>query len=700
MSNQPRNQSTSQRPSASTGPAPMDTDPKSPPKAAPTYTDYRLVSAFDPNVKNNILKFAPSSKKVVNFDTFVGPVKLNRKDPWMIRKKAEEEKRKEQEIKLKGEIKDEDNVGMNELNSTNDTKEGITNKNGRDDTLIAPGSGSQPRVKATAFKKKTKQVFIAADQTARMLRKEEYQSWLLEDGAMTGSERWIGRYESAGAAAGSSENASSALTRASPNDAPNYVVFRLNEAGEYFQVLPCHRFYRFTQRPNYDTLGADEAEAAYEKMQKPTTKEDVGRWFMRRRGAAGPSGPSPASHPVKREGSVKPSILDDSKLSFGPQSTRPQVEVISHVNGRRGNFTAVHGANSRRNDEDEDEKPHLGQEGDFDEFDFNEDFADDEEGAGNLNDEAMEEDELKELEERMKKEMLAAGRAGDEERTRQDMDLDKEDDDKEDLTKEGKAVKKLLMRKTDNEFYESDDEVKNPYASEEDESDFEEVIPPPAPAVPSPTDSKTVPSSRAGTPGPSSNNPTSSQRNPSKLVPQKPTNLKIDKTQSRPPSRSGTPSLGTQSRAISPHPTVGTSNMAKPLSRANSPQPLSAGGKSTLSRTASPVQASTKPSTPTSGVGASSGLKRKHPGGVGGKEKRPNPGINSTPGSPLPDQGVGLMTEQEVINLLRNRPISTKELLSHFKLRLKEDRNKVMVFKIIKSVAQMSNGLLVLKDGL
>lgn len=234
----------------------------------------------------------------------------------------------------------------------------------------------------------------------------------------------------------------------------------------------------------------------------------------------------------------------------------------------------------------------------------------------------------------------------------------------------------------------------------EDESDFEEVIPPPAPAVPSPTDSKTLPSSRAGTPGPSSNNLTSSQRNPSKLVSQKPTNLKIDKTQSRPPSRSGTPSLGTQSRAISPHPTVGTSNMAKPLSRANSPQPLSAGGKSTLSRTASPVQASTKPSTPTSAVGVSSGLKRKHPGGVGGKEKRPNPGNNSTPGSPLPDQGVGLMTEQEVINLLRNRPISTKELLSHFKLRLKEDRNKVMVFKIIKSVAQMSNGLLVLKDGL
>lgn len=67
----------------------------------------------------------------------------------------------------------------------------------------------------------------------------------------------------------------------------------------------------------------------------------------------------------------------------------------------------------------------------------------------------------------MKKEMLAAGRAGDEERAREDMDLDKDDlfTDKTDLTKEGKAVKKLLMRK-ENDVYESDDDVKNPYASE------------------------------------------------------------------------------------------------------------------------------------------------------------------------------------------------------------------------------------------
>lgn len=375
----------------------MEQDQKPEVKAA-NYTDYRLVAAFDPLIKNNIMKFAPSSSKKINLNSFFQPVKLNRKDPWAIRKKAEEEKRKAQELKLKAEA----DISSETMTHEQDPPSASAAKAGRDDSLVAPGpAGSQVRSKSQAFKKKTKQVFIAADQTARMLRKEEYQSWLLEDGGMTGNERWVGRYESAGAATGSSADPSRLASKSSNTDASNYVVFRLDEAGEDFQVLPCHRFYRFTQRPNYDTLGADEAEAAYEKMQKPTTKEDVGRWFMRRRGAntSVPSSTNGQPPSVKREASAKSSsILDESKISFGPRSNRPQVEVISHVNGRRGMFTAVHGANALKDEDEEDEKPRLGQEGDFDEFDFNEDFADDEEGAGNLNDEAMEEDELRELE--------------------------------------------------------------------------------------------------------------------------------------------------------------------------------------------------------------------------------------------------------------------------------------------------------------
>ncbi|CAH7683564.1 hypothetical protein PPACK8108_LOCUS17181 [Phakopsora pachyrhizi] len=380
---------------------------------------------------------------------------------------------------------------VNRKNSSNATnlQQQQSNKPTRDDSLVAPAPASQPKLKTQAFKKKTKQVFIASDQLARMLKREEYQSWLLEDSS-TGGEKWIGRFESAGAgsgpgtsmggSSGSTIRASSAATTGSSKvptyEASNYVVFCLDKNGENFTILPCHRSNKFTHCPNYDTLGPEEAEAAYEKMQKPTTKEDVGRWFMQRRGAAaGSNSMNPinqltgnsssigiSTSDFKQKQSLKPSIFDESKISLGSAS-RPQVKAVSVFGGCKGKFTAVHGGgNLMGEDEDEDVKPKLGQDGDFDEVDYDEEFANDEEGAGNLNDEAMEEDELWELEERMKREMLAAGRAGDEEKDRDNMIVDKDDlfGKRDDLKKEGKAVKKLLMRKADNnDVYDSDDDL-------------------------------------------------------------------------------------------------------------------------------------------------------------------------------------------------------------------------------------------------
>ncbi|CAH7674956.1 hypothetical protein PPACK8108_LOCUS9906 [Phakopsora pachyrhizi] len=351
---------------------------------------------------------------------------------------------------------------VNRKNSSNATnlQQQQSNKPTRDDSLVAPAPASQPKLKTQAFKKKTKQVFIASDQLARMLKREEYQSWLLEDSS-TGGEKWIGRFD------GSTIRASSAATTGSSKvptyEASNYMVFCLDKNGENFTILPCHWFNKFTHCPNYDTLGPEEAEAAYEKMQKPTTKEDVGRWFMQRRGAAaGSNSMNPINQLTGNSSSIGISTSDFERK----QSLKPS--IFDEVNLQP--FT----------DEDEDVKPKLGQDGDFDEVDYDEEFANDEEGGGNLNDEAMEEDELWELEERMKWEMLAAGRAGDEEKDRDNMIVDKDDlfGKRDDLTKEGKAVNKLLMRKADNnDVYNSDDDVKNPYASEEEESDMEEVNP-------------------------------------------------------------------------------------------------------------------------------------------------------------------------------------------------------------------------------
>ncbi|KNE94382.1 hypothetical protein PSTG_12282 [Puccinia striiformis f. sp. tritici PST-78] len=703
------------------GAGPMETDP--PPSTTTTteakYVSYTLLAAHDPKLKYNILKFAPSSNRKVEIDSFVQPIKLNRKDPWAIRKKAEEEKKRAAELSINenSSLKtDEDDTKLN--NDDNQMKIDPENipKPTRDESVIGPAPASQPK-KTQPFQKKTKQVFIAADQAARMLKKEEYQSWLLEDGSNNG-ERWVGRYESAGAGTGASSNSASSST-SNNNDASNYVLFRMDPSGEAFQVIPCHRFYRFTQRPNYDTLGADEAEAAYEKMQKPTTKEDVGRWFMRRRGANPTSNQSSSSTPLTNQNSQnsfkveqdsKPaSFFDQSKVSFGTSNQfRSQVEIPSFINGRRNKFTAVTGSSNARLDDDEDRKPNFGQDGDFDEVDYDEQFDDDEEGAGNLNDEAMEEDELKELAEKMKREMLAAGKAGDDEREKEDVDMVKDDlfGEREDLTKEGKAVKKLLMRKGEDNVYDSDDEVRNPYASEEDESDFEEVVPPP-PNGTNPTDAK-EPGSRSGTPVPGGSQATTKGTNTKGSS----SNLKGDKPQSRPHSRSGTPSLPAHSRANSATQpsSVGPANR----SRATSPhisasQPISS-SNGPHSRAVSPVFSSLKPSSPnpsSPSTTTTTGKRKQHPNGAtASKEKKLNSGptpINNrtSSNSVNQDQGTGLITQEQVINLFKARsPLTTKELLLHFKLRLKEESNKTLLFAIIRQVANMANGHLVLKDGL
>jgi len=689
----------------------MDTDPPKQPPTEPPYNSYPLFAAHDPQLKSNILKFAPSSNRKIEFDSFIQPIKLNRKDPWAIRKKAEEEKKRS--LETENELKDEENG--NEMKIDPDNKAATlaaSNKQVRDDSIVAPAPPSQPK-KTQPFKKKTKQVFIAADQSARMLKKEEYQSWLLEDASATG-ERWVGRYESAGAVSGPSASASSSTSGS--NDASNYVLFRMAPTGDAFQVIPCHRFYRFTQRPNYDTLGAEEAEAAYEKMQKPTTKEDVGRWFMRRRGANPASQSSSQSldsssrnnSNVKLEQDVKPtSFFDQSKVSLGTNNKfRSQVEIPSFINGRRNKFTAVQGSTSRL-DDDEDRKPNFGQDGDFDEVDYDEQFDDDEEGAGNLNDEAMEEDELKELAEKMKREMLAAGKAGDDEREKEDVDMDKDDlfGEREDLTKEGKAVKKLLMRKGEENVYDSDDEVRNPYASEDDESDFEEVVPPPTNGA-SAVDAK-APSSRSGTPGPGSQPDGTSKGVNNKGATTQATNLKGEKPQSRPPSRSGTPSLSGHSRANSAtHPVHGLG--ATNRSRATSPQlPLSSSSNGPRGRADSPVLSSVRSTSPNAANTTTNGKRKQHPNGaIASKEKKLNPGpapVGSLSGSAASvmnsEQDHGTINKEQIANLLRIRPLSTKELLSHFKLQMKQECNKVLIFNVIKEVAVIVDGILHLREG-
>lgn len=94
----------------------------------------------------------------------------------------------------------------------------------------------------------------------------------------------------------------------------------------------------------------------------------------------------------------------------------------------------------------------------FGELDYEEDWADDEERTEGDN--ALDEEEVKEMEDKLKREMAKAERAAEE-------DEDEELNEDDQLTGTGKQMKKIMKalgKATGNDAYE-DDEDKNPYAS-------------------------------------------------------------------------------------------------------------------------------------------------------------------------------------------------------------------------------------------
>lgn len=63
-------------------------------------------------------------------------------------------------------------------------------------------------------------------------------------------------------------------------------------------------------------------------------------------------------------------------------------------------------------------------------------------------------------------------------------------------------------------------------------------------------------------------------------------------------------------------------------------------------------------------------------------------------------QALEMITESDVINLLKKRSLSTKELATHFRDQLKASQlNKSTLFNAVKTYANLVNGLLVLNPG-
>ncbi|EMR09814.1 hypothetical protein PNEG_01995 [Pneumocystis murina B123] len=184
----------------------------------------------------------------------------------------------------------------------------------------------------------------------------------------------------------------------------NYVFFVFAENG--FKVVPANKYYRFNQKSRYQTLSIDEAEA---KMNKRII---VPRWFMKK-----------------------------------------EIKENNHEEYPSGPIYRLRTVASQRKSE------LNGDRDGYEELDFNEEFADDEETPfieGN-------EEDNRELEERIKREMRSANLLEDENKYMSENSYD----EKRRMDKEGRKMRKYLTYHEKNHIYETDEE-NNPYVSEDD----------------------------------------------------------------------------------------------------------------------------------------------------------------------------------------------------------------------------------------
>lgn len=639
---------------------------------------------------------------------------------------------------------------------------------GADQSLIAPGGNARPP-KSKLFQKKVREIHKAADSTRKTM-KEEHFPWVLED--FETSEEWEsirtpvptgaralqdhidelkgkqrsnntdgsgdvkmsdatnavksenGIKQESGASASASSSTSHApwigkLEGDSSSEASSlHVLFVFDErdAGG-FKVVPVSRMYKFLQKPKYSTMTNEQVEQEYQKYQK--TKE-MDRWALRKQPVT--AGPSVS----KQE--------DNAAWRNWPQVNRLALPTgMSFGGGRRRNLMAVHGGELLRNDEDDDaaggsrrrkreDSPGAG----YDELDYEEEFADDEE----LHDpeaDVAEDEEAKELEERLKREMARANNMGDEEDGAEEMSAPEDED--QILTGSGKQMMKImraLAKRDGNEAYEKDDDGRNPYATDESDDEEEETyVANPEKAIQLAREErekkeKEAAKNNKGKVGsaPGTGN-VSGSNTPSDRAEKKPVNP-ASTSQPQPQAQAQRPGAGHANlaqRATSP--TRGASKIgSKQVSRSSSPS---------LARSVSPGRAESPPpptDASTAGVkrradspgsstpGASSGVKPEakriktnsnssRAGSRSGSPTASKPASRAgSPGAPrVPANAV----EAEIIQLIRDGKIAnTSELVQHFRKRLKSEPHiKDQLSAAVRKVAVMDKATnrLKLKDG-
>ncbi|WFD41396.1 transcription factor IIF subunit tfg1 [Malassezia psittaci] len=475
--------------------------------SSPGYRDIPLYSTDCRSLTTHLMKFAHHNRIDPN-DTqqFIPPVKLNRKMP--LRVKQAPAKAGDIVIDKWGKPIITTEGKPLKWPGPNDDLEAYRpfmdlDKKSDDENDVAPGSGhaSQGRL----FKKRVREVHKSAN-AARRTRNEEFYPWVLED--FETSNDWessrnpaansiqaleayyvMEQERRARAAAAGMEDVkpikAEIKTETNPtapahapwigqlegesdeNSLSHHVLFAFDErnAGG-FKVIPIRRQYKFmqSQRP---ILDSEEVEEEFQKYQRSSESE---RLAMRSRLQSG-SKSGQASQGAPRR---FPTLALPRGPSLGWDSSQRLV--------------AVRGENRDRDPED-DMYVVPKRETTYDELDFEESFADDEERPDTVLDEDQ---EAKELEERIKREMVA-------DHVDDDVQIKREPDEMDDavmvnrrsgadglmennrgihdnalLTSSGRQMRnimKALSRREGNDIYDSDEEAKNPYASDESEDE-------------------------------------------------------------------------------------------------------------------------------------------------------------------------------------------------------------------------------------
>lgn len=565
---------------------------------------------------------------------------------------------------------------------------------------------------------------------------------------------WIGKLEGSDQSLASSDTSSAQVL---------FVFDERNQGG--FRIVPVRKTYRFMQRSRFaNELNDEEREKEYARLQR-SRDITADKFSGRGGGVRGPSSSSSLSSSrglngssgagfgegLAMPGSFGRSLGGGGRGGFnGVKKEEPQDDEwvqmrglslgSSYVSSRpRGLVSVSGGSSSRRGggeEYDEDGAFHRRDEGDgatYDELDYQEDFADDEERMGGEA-ELVEDTEAKEMEDRLKREMAKAGVGGDDDDGAaddpDDSDLFGNDDlrrgrarEDDQLTGTGRQMKKIMKalarREGGLEEYESDDEI-NPYASEDDDDEEEPAIANPEEAMrqareekereereaaklvgsgpsgvgtPIADKSKTAPqserNSRGSTPVPSTSTkaPASGAVTPSKRAAQHQKGRHSQAGSSHHRLGSGHADVAkraagsrgvspVQSRSPSPGPT-GSQHVPRQSSPLASGEPGNAAIGAGIKRPASPIRDASTGMAPT--VGNS-----QQGGGGGGrvpsdaKRLRTDStasSTNSRVSSPSAGSGSNAVSplEAELIALVRGQQVSTiGEVIARFKKRLQQ----------------------------